>query len=239
MFAGHVGAALALGRTERRWNVGAFVTAALFLDVVLWVLVLARKETVTIPADFAATHQPEFVFPWSHGLVASLFWSILAGSVAWALGARLGAGRLRAAALIAAAVFSHWVLDALVHRPELSLAGPGSPKVGLALWNRMPAALALEAAIALAGLWLFLPGARLGRGRSAGLAAVGVLILAFTVIGMTIAPAPPSAAAMAATSLATIVAVVAIVTWLGRAQGAEVARTPRDATSSPKRVSGR
>ena len=239
MFAGHVGAALALGRAERRVSVGAFVMAALFLDAVLWVLILAGREAVAIPADFAATHQPEFVFPWSHGLAASLAWSVLAGAVAWALCARLGAGRLRAAALIAAAVLSHWVLDALVHRPELPLAGPASPRVGLGLWSRMPAALALEAAIALAGLWLFLPGARLARGRSAGLAVTGLVVLAFTVAGMTIAPAPPSAAAMAASSLATILVLVAIVTWLGREERQAVALPPRDATSSPQRVNGR
>jgi hypothetical protein len=41
MFAGHIGAGLALGRAERGVNVGVFVAAALLLDVVLWLLVLA------------------------------------------------------------------------------------------------------------------------------------------------------------------------------------------------------
>ena len=35
MFAGHAGAAMAIGRAERRVNVGLFVTAALLLDIVL------------------------------------------------------------------------------------------------------------------------------------------------------------------------------------------------------------
>ena len=72
MFAGHVGAALALGRVERRVNVGVFVFAALVLDVLLWLLVLVGLESVTSPANFSATHQPEFAFPCSHGLSASL-----------------------------------------------------------------------------------------------------------------------------------------------------------------------
>jgi hypothetical protein len=40
MFAGHVGAALVLASVERRVNVGAFITAALLLDILLWILVL-------------------------------------------------------------------------------------------------------------------------------------------------------------------------------------------------------
>jgi hypothetical protein len=40
MLAGHVGAALAVGRAERHVNVGAFVIAALLLDILLWLFVL-------------------------------------------------------------------------------------------------------------------------------------------------------------------------------------------------------
>jgi hypothetical protein len=47
--------------------VGVLAAAALLLDVVLWLLVLIGWESVTIPADFAGTHQPVFVFPYSHG----------------------------------------------------------------------------------------------------------------------------------------------------------------------------
>jgi len=106
MFAGHVGAALALGRGERRVNIGVFVAAAMLLDFTLWVLVLMGWESVIIPADFARTHQVRFVF-------------------------------------------SHWLLDALVHRPEMPLLGSSSRMAGLGLWNHMPVALAMEAVIAL------------------------------------------------------------------------------------------
>ncbi|MBV8784903.1 MAG: hypothetical protein JOZ67_12005, partial [Gammaproteobacteria bacterium] len=56
MFAGHMGAALALARAERRLNLGWLVLAALLLDVVLWLLVLAGVERVSIPVDFPHTH---------------------------------------------------------------------------------------------------------------------------------------------------------------------------------------
>jgi hypothetical protein len=83
MFAGHVGAALAIGKGARGVNVGLFVAAALLVDIVLWLFVLLGLESVTIPADFASTHQAQFVFPYSHGLVASIVWSTLAAVAAW------------------------------------------------------------------------------------------------------------------------------------------------------------
>jgi hypothetical protein len=217
MFAGHLGAAFAVGRIERRVNVAVFVAAALLLDLVLWVFVLIGWESVTIPADFAATHQAEYVFPYSHGLIAAIAWSALAAAIAVPLLGRLGAAKWRAAALVAAAVFSHWLLDALVHRPELPLLGARSTTVGLALWSNLPVALAVEGAIAAIGLLLFVRNASLRRGRSVALGALGLVVLAFTVLGMTIAPPPPSALAMAASSLATLVVVCGLVAWLGRA----------------------
>jgi hypothetical protein len=216
VFAGHVGAALAIGRAERRIPVAAFVLAALWLDVVLWLCVLLGWESVVIPSDFAATHQPEFVFPFSHGLLSSLAWSAVAGLLALACGSRLTKHRSRAAALVAAAVFSHWLLDALVHGPELPIAGAGSVKVGLGLWQHMPVALAAEALILVAGLALYLSGAAMSRARKVWLALLCLLVLAFTVLGMTVAPPPPSADAMAASSLVTIAVLCALVLWLAR-----------------------
>ena len=216
MFAGHVGAALAIGRAESRVNFGAFIFAAVLLDFVLWLFVLFGWESVTIPANFASTHQPEFVFPYSHGLLASIAWSALAGAVAFLWYPHLKEAKLRAAALVSAAVFSHWLLDALVHAPELPIAGASSMKVGLGLWQSMPMALVAETFIAVGGLYLFVSGTSLSRARKLWLTVLCLLVLAFTVVGMTVAPPPPSAIAMAASSLVTIVVVCALAGWLGR-----------------------
>jgi hypothetical protein len=197
-------------------NVGVFIAAALLLDLLLWIFILLGWESVFIPGNFASTHQPEFAFPYSHGLAACLAWSAIAGAAGFAWSAHLHVARWRTAAFIAAAVFSHWLLDALVHQPEMPLAGAGSFKVGLGLWQSMSAALAVESAIVVAGLWLFVPGSGLSRGKSLALAALVVLVLVFTVVGMTIAPPPPSAQAMAASSLVALVAVCALACWLAR-----------------------
>jgi hypothetical protein len=227
MFAGHLGAGFAIGRFERKVNVGLFVFAAMLIDLVLWCFVLFGWETVVIPPDYAITRQVEFSYPFSHGLIAAAAWSVLAGTAAYALLARLGAKRLRAAILMTLAVFSHWLLDALVHIPDLPLAGAGSPKIGLGLWNHLAAALVIESCILLAGLFFFLPGSGLSRGRKTGLVLLALLVLVFTIVGMTVAPPPPSVQAMAISSLVMIVVVSAHAAWLGKRPKGTAAPSPR------------
>lgn len=213
MLAGHLGVGLAAARLAPQVNPGVFILAALWLDLALWSFVLLGWESVAIPADFGRTHQAEFVFPYSHGLAAGLAWSALAGVLARAI---LGAQAARAPVWIAAAVFSHWLLDALVHRPELPLAGAAAPHVGLALWDHLAAGLAFEAMLTLAGLAWFLSARTLPRRRAALLGGTVLFALAGTVAGMTLAPPPPSAEAMAASSLATVLALCAVAGWCGR-----------------------
>jgi len=216
MFAGHIGAGLAIGRAERQVNVGVFVGAAMLLDVLLWVFVLLGWESVRIPPDFNHTHQPQFVFPYSHGLLASLIWSAIASAAGYLLYPNVKR-RLRASALIGLAVFSHWPLDALVHRPELPLIGASSHLVGLGLWDEMPYALALEAVLLLGGWFAFASGVQLTRAKAVTLALLCLIVMASTVAGMTVAPAPPSAGIMAVTSIASCVLVCAVALWVGHA----------------------
>jgi hypothetical protein len=158
-----------------------------------------------------------FLCSWadSHGLLASLIWSALAGVLGFAVYST-GHKNWRLAGFIAVAVLSHWVLDAFVHQPELALIGSGSRLVGLGLRNNMPVALMLEAVIVTGGLCLFIPAAGLARPRSVTLVALTVLAMVFTAVGMTAAPAPPSATAMAGGSLATLALVCAVAWWCGR-----------------------
>ena len=126
MFAGHIGAALPSGVRNPRIP-GVMVSAALLPDLPVVGFILVGWESATLPNIIAITHQPEFVFPYSHGLVAASRGlrcpggAVLMGDGSW------GASRWRAAVLVALAVGSHWVLDALVHVAELPLAGAGSP----------------------------------------------------------------------------------------------------------------
>src|SRR5215831_2125945 len=126
------------------------------------------RVPLSAPADYAQHHTLRFTFPYSHGLLASGLWAALVGGLTWLVTPQGGSPRRRAAFVIGAAVCSHWLLDALVHIPELPLTGAHSPHVGLALWDHMPLALTLETGITAAGLALYLRGSRRSRRRTTG-----------------------------------------------------------------------
>ena len=93
-------------------------------------------------------------YPVSHSLVALIGWGLAFG------GLYAVRTRDRAAALVLfLLVVSHWVLDFVVHRPDLPIV-PGGPTVGLGMWNSVPATLVVETAMLIAGAWLYFSGTR-------------------------------------------------------------------------------
>jgi hypothetical protein len=101
--------------------------------------------TVMTPLDFVS-------YPYSHSLMALCIWGLLFGVVYQGV-ARCSGG---AAGSLAALVVSHWVLDFVVHRPDLPLTFTGTARLGLGLWNSMAATFAIEFSMLLAGLALYL-----------------------------------------------------------------------------------
>jgi len=71
--------------------------------------------------------------PWSHGLFMSVVWSVVAAAMAY-----LVFRDRRTSGVLGLVVFSHWVLDFIVHLPDLPLFFDGSPTVGLGLWATGP-----------------------------------------------------------------------------------------------------
>jgi hypothetical protein len=102
--------------------------------------------------------------------VAAIFWSC-AAVIVYQFVTR--PSRWRASFVVGLAVFSHWVLDFIVHQPDLPLYGD-SVKVGLGLWNAPALAFGLEAALLFGGMWFYLRGRLAG---SLGTLAFGVLML--------------------------------------------------------------
>jgi len=196
MFIGHYAVALAAKRVAPRASLGTLFAAAQLLDLAWPVLVLAGVEEVRIaPGDNAFTRLAFVSYPITHSAAAVALWSVLFGAVYLArTGYRAGAW------VTGALVASHWLLDAVVHRPDLPL-WPGGPKVGLGLWGSVPATLALEGAAFAAGAWLYVattrPRDRVGRWALAAL----VGFLGATYAANVMGPPPPSVTAVAASAL--------------------------------------
>jgi hypothetical protein len=146
MFVGHYAAALAAKAYEPRAPLWTYVGACQLLDIGWSSLVALGVEKVRIDPSLPGSDLDLYSMPYTHSLPAALVWS--AGALIAARAFRLP---WRAAAVLALTVFSHWILDLLVHRPDL-LVWPGGAKVGLAFWNFPLPELTLEMGlVAVAG----------------------------------------------------------------------------------------
>jgi hypothetical protein len=216
MFAGHLGAGLLLKRAGRKVRLGWLFFGAMLLDILLWLLVLAGVESVQVPQNLRTMADLTFDFPYSHGLVASLGWSLVMFAIGWFVWRRFPQQRLACALTLAAAVFSHFVLDWLVHIPELPVAGRDSKLLGFGLWQHLPLAWGAETALVVVGMWVFLKTQPLDRRRTFALVAAMTLFTAMTIMGQASSSAPPSMAAMAGSSLVSIALVVSFGWWIDR-----------------------
>ena len=151
MFVGHAAVALAAKSKARDVSLGWLLAAALGLDL-LWpnFLLLGIEHVEIAPGATAFTPFVFDSYPWSHSLVMACVWGLFAAAIArWrGRGADL-------AFLIAAVVVSHWVLDVASHAPDMPLWPGNSPRLGLGLWNSIPATLGVEGVIYLVGIGIY------------------------------------------------------------------------------------
>ena len=148
MLVGHLAGGFAAKCREPRVSLGTFVLAAMLADLLLVVFWYSGIERVEIVNGVgAAEYYLARDIGWSHSLLMGAGWAGLAGGLARL--ARYGRG---AALLIAAAVFSHILLDAVSHQRDMALAPGGSPVIGLGLWRSLPLTLIIEGSLWLIAL---------------------------------------------------------------------------------------
>jgi hypothetical protein len=218
MLVGHLGAGLAAKAVEPKLKLGTLFAAAMLLDIALWIFVMLGVEATTVPANYAEHHYLLFNFPYSHSLLAALLWSVAAG-LAWAALSRREFGQRffsTAGIILMLTVFSHWVLDFLVHPSQLPIA-PGGPTLGLDLWDQQPLALEIELAIAGVGLFFYLVRAGVSWRRRVAVVGVTLAAAVFTVWGALSPTPPPSISLVAYVSLLTIAVIVGVAAWADRA----------------------
>lgn len=212
---GHVAVGLALKRTDLRMNVGWLIFAALLPDFLLGWFVLLGWESYVVPSDYRFGHYLLFTFPWSHGLIANLAWAAIGGTLAWRL-TRRGV----AAAAVAIAVLSHFVLDGIVHVKGLPLAGSEGPSLGLGLWRHLPLELSIEVGMTALGLCIYWVAVRAGSNRGRGMLIYIAALTVFLVAGQAGAAEVPPRAGLIASWLAAPPAMSAIAFWLDRSKQA-------------------
>jgi hypothetical protein len=193
MFIGHFGVGFGAKPVAPRVSLGWLFFAAQFSDLLWPALLLLGIEHVRIqPGATAVTPLVFESYPISHSLLAVTGWAILIATVYFMLHKSW-----RGATVLGIAVISHWLLDALVHAPDLPLY-PGSPQlIGLDLWSSLPATLAVELAIFALGVWLYSRSTKaVDRRGQWGFRALVAFLLAIY-FGNLFGPPPPDVRAIA------------------------------------------
>jgi hypothetical protein len=197
MFIGHFGLAFAAKRIAPRTSLGTTFVAAQLADLFWPIFLLAGVEQVRIAPK---AHNPfltlDFVaYPWSHGLATELLAGVALGLAYFAL-TRYASG----AFVVALLVPSHWLLDLVVHVPDLPLYPGGAARFGLGLWRSPATTIVVELCIYFTGVWIYSRSTRaadrIGR---FGLWSLVVFLLAL--YAASFGPPPPSVKALAWTAL--------------------------------------
>jgi hypothetical protein len=213
VFVGHYGVSFAAKAARRDIPLWVLFLAVQLLDVFWSIFVLVGIEKVRIvPGITRLSPLDLYYMPYTHGLLTSLGWSVLAAVLYHAWRKKDG---WAPAMIVGAAVFSHWILDLLVHRPDLPIFADRY-KVGFGLWNYPAIESTLEVLVLLAGLYLYMrstkPVARAGRYAMVVFTIVMLAIHAASYIG----PPPSEAPAEAVLAFVAYAAFAAVAGRLDR-----------------------
>jgi len=192
MFLGHFGVSFGAKTLQPRVSLGTLFLAAQLADLVWPTLLLLGVERVRIVPHATAANALDFVYyPFTHSLAGELVAGLLLGLVYW-LVRRNGRGAM----LVGLLVPSHWLLDLVVHTPDLPLFPGHSPLFGFGLWNQLALTQVVEFALLGAGLWQYVrhTRARNGVGRYGLLGLVAFLVLVH--VGSLFSPPPASVEAL-------------------------------------------
>jgi len=153
MYVGHFAAALALkGRVPRAPTWGLLVGVGL-LDILFGPFVLAGVEHASLTPTQSPGFSLDFI-DWSHSLAMAGAWSLVYAAC-FARRGRTVAG------VMGVAVFSHFVLDLLMHPADLALWPGAATHVGFGLWRLLPTGWwVVELGVIAAGWWYYARRAR-------------------------------------------------------------------------------
>jgi len=192
MFVGHYGPGFAIKSARPEIPLWLLFVAVQVLDFASSILIIVGVKNM----------------PYTHSLVVAMLWAL--GAIL--LSPLLGFGMV-SAFWMGAAVFSHWVLDFLVHRPDLPLYDD-TMKVGLGLSSLPAIEFSLEGIFLYAGMALYLRATRpinfIGR---FGLPVFGLVMLAFQAL-LFFGPLPRSPIQFSIELLLSFTFFTAVAAWL-------------------------
>ena len=198
MFIGHYAVGLAAKKFAPQSSLGVLIAAPILLDLLWPIFVLLGVEHVSIVPNSNPFLRLQFdSYPISHGLVAVIGWATLFASLYF-----VSARYLTGAIVVWIGVVSHWVMDFIVHQPDLPLSAR-SRLYGLSLWNHRWLTIGLEIALLGLAVWIYQRETRAKDkiGLYGFWGFVGFLLIAYA--GAAFGPPPPTVNKMAIVALLT------------------------------------
>ena len=153
MITGHFGLAAGIKKLAPRLPLWALLLATFWLDIIfIFLSILGVESFAPIYPSHPAYGEVIINAFYTHSLVGAILISVITGWVAHLRWKKEGG------IVIGMVVFSHWLLDLLVHRPDLPIL-PGNigdlPLLGFGLWNRPLLSGIIELVLALGGAFLY------------------------------------------------------------------------------------
>jgi len=177
MFIGHFGLAYAAKRASPTTSLATLFAAASFVDILWPIFLLFGVETIHITPGATGLTAIQFVsYPYTHSLLMGIVWGIVFGGVYW-----LARRSSRGAIVLRLLVLSHWVLDLIVHQPDLPLYPGDTHRLGFGLWNSVTGTLVVECALFAIGVAIYFASTRAldWRGRIGAWLTVLVLVASY------------------------------------------------------------
>jgi hypothetical protein len=151
MFIGHFAPALVAAAHPRAPGLGTLFVGAQLVDWGFFTLAMVGVEKMRIePGATAMVPFDLYHMPYTHSLLGAAGWALAFGLVVM-----ISRRNAMGGALAGVVVLSHWLLDWLTHRPDLTLTGEGAA-YGLGLWNYPTIAMPLEIGIVLAAFLFYI-----------------------------------------------------------------------------------
>lgn len=204
-------------KADKTLSLGILFIAAQLSDLILGFTLLTGIEKINITAGANPLTSVQYVFfPYSHSLVATLLWAALVALIPFIAPLKSSLPKSKTALVMATAVLSHFILDAIVHTPDLDLLGNGAYKIGLGLWSYPLASYTAEAVLLVTGLWIYLKATKTTTFTGKyGLLVLSVILLILNAIN-SFGPPPPSTEYFIATLATVYISTIVIAFWLDR-----------------------
>jgi hypothetical protein len=208
MFIGHFAPAfVAAAVSPQSPRLGMMFVAAQLVDWGFFALALVGVERLRVdPAASVMVPLDLYHMPYTHSLIGTAIWALVFFAIAAIMRRNLFAGML--AGLV---VLSHWLLDFVVHVPDLTIDGT-PPKLGIGLWNYPWIAIPLELGLTLGAFAYYMRRTRGPLGQPAVLLGVMLLLQAVNWFG----PHPETAGAfLYLQALIAFAILTALAVWVG------------------------